>query len=948
MTAEGDGELVPPAELSRRLDALERELAEYRRRESELREREHQVRLLMDHIPNLVGLLKPNGEPDLINRQILDYTGKSAQDLLKWGQTGLVHPDDLDRVSAQFVQGISSREPFTIVYRMRRYDSTYRWFEGHHKPLKDVDNRVYRWCVSMNDIDDWTRARDALRESERDARAIVDGIPGFVGMLSPSGSFQLVNRRIREYSGRCLEELQSWATDGTVHADDAPEFTAVFDDAVARGVPYYVEQRLRRFDGVYRWFGNSGVPVKDDAGNVLRWYVLLIDVDERKRAEAALRSSELDLRLVITTIPGLICLFTPDGRLEGANHPFVDYCGEPVEQADNWATTGLVHPQDVPRVATEFSYSIRTGNPYDFEARVRRRDGVYRWFQMRGQAHRNEQGRIIRWYGLLTDIEDRKRAEGLLAGEKQLLEMVASGRALSDVLSALCTVVEGLAGDCSCEVRLIDAGAARVRQSVAPSLSPSYTAAVAGTPLRTDAVICGLAAEQRTQVIIEDLDADPRWKGSTAAALVRAQGLRSVWTTPVFSRDGLVLATLSIYRREPSRPSATDQDLIGRAAHIASITIERLQFESELSRRANYLATGERVSLTGSFAWQPDTDRFTFSEQLRRIHEFEEGVQVSAAEMRARVHPDDIPLLDGVMAEAKSGRDNAEYEIRLLMPDGRIKYVRAISQIMKDRDGTTLCIGAVQDVTRRRLAEDALDKVRSDLTHLSRVMSLGTLTASIAHEVNQPLAGIVTNSTTCVHMLSASPPNVLGALETARRTIRDARRASDVIARLRALFARRTTRSATVDVNQAAAEVVTLLTGELQRNRVQVQTDFAPDLPAIDADRVQLQQVILNLIKNGCEAMNEVEGRQRLLSITTKSTAEGVELTVKDAGVGYPPEDSERMFQAFHTSKASGMGVGLSVSRRIIESHRGRLWCELNSGHGATFSFVLPASRGDG
>jgi PAS domain S-box-containing protein len=767
MTAIDGGETDSSAELHRRLETLERELAEYRRRESELRKHEREVRLLMDQIPNLVGLLKPTGEADLINRQILDFTGRTEEQLLKWGGSDLVHPDDLDQVTSCFVQGIASAEPFKTVYRMRRHDGAYRWFEGNHQPLKSTDGSIYRWCVSVNDIDDWTRARDALRESER------------------------------------------------------------------------------------------------------------------------------DLRLVVATIPGLICLFTPDGRLEGANQPFIDYCGEGVEQADNWATTGLVHPQDVPSITKDFLHSLRTGEPYDFEARVRRRDGVYRWFKMRGQAHRDEQGRILRWYGLLSDIEERKRAQDLLAGERQLLEMVASGQGLSDVLGALCGVVERLADDCYCEVRLSDA---------------------VGLPIQPSAAL--------------------------------ARELQLVSTTPVFSREGVVLATLGIYRRAAA-PPASDQDLIGRVAHIASIAIERRLAEAELSRRANFLATGERVSLTGSFAWQPHNDHFTCSEQLRRIHEFEEGASVSASDMRARIHPDDVPLLDATMSEAQSGRDNPEHEIRLLMPDGRVKYVRAVSQIVQDHDGTTLCIGAVQDVTRRRLAEDGLDKVRSDLTHLSRVMSLGTLTASIAHEVNQPLSGIVTNSTTCVHMLSASPPNVLGALETTRRTIRDARRAADVIARLRALFARRTARSATVDLNQAAAEVVSLLGSELQRNRVIVQTDFGAGLPLIEADRVQLQQVILNLLQNGCDAMNEVENRPKLLSIATTTTGDGIQLSVKDAGVGYPAEDAEHMFQAFHTSKTGGMGIGLSVSRRIIESHQGRLWCERNQGHGATFSFSLPAWRGD-
>jgi C4-dicarboxylate-specific signal transduction histidine kinase len=352
---------------------------------------------------------------------------------------------------------------------------------------------------------------------------------------------------------------------------------------------------------------------------------------------------------------------------------------------------------------------------------------------------------------------------------------------------------------------------------------------------------------------------------------------------------------------------------------------------------------GERVSLTGSFAWEVSTDKITCSEQLLRIHEFDDPATITAAAMRARIHPDDLPLLESTRAEVESGRGNPEYEIRLLMTDGRVKYVRAFAEVIQGADGQVICIGAVQDVSRRRLAEDALDKVRSDLAHLSRVTSLGTLTASIAHEVNQPLAGIMTNANTCARMLTADPPNVAGALETVRRTIRDSNRAAEVVSRLRALFSGRTAKTVGLDLNEAAAEVLTLMSSDLQRGRVQVQTNFAPDLPRITADRVQLQQVILNLLRNASDAMSSIDDRQRLALIETQREGDdAVRLSVRDCGVGFDTENAEQMFQAFYSTKNSGMGIGLSVSRSIIESHRGRIWAESRDGGGATFAFSIP------
>ncbi|MGH9759794.1 MAG: sensor histidine kinase, partial [Blastocatellia bacterium] len=220
---------------------------------------------------------------------------------------------------------------------------------------------------------------------------------------------------------------------------------------------------------------------------------------------------------------------------------------------------------------------------------------------------------------------------------------------------------------------------------------------------------------------------------------------------------------------------------------------------------------------------------------------------------------------------------------------------------------------------------------------------LGVLTASIAHEVNQPLSGILTNASTCRRMLATDPPNIEGALETARRTIRDANRASEVITRLRSLFSRKNATIESVDLNEAAREVIALSMSKLQRNRVILRTEFADDLPLVTGDRVQLQQVILNLLRNSSDAMSAVDDRPRQLVIRTeRDEGDRVRLTVQDAGVGFDPQAVDKLFDAFYTTKSDGMGVGLSVSRSIIESHNGRLWATLNEGPGATFSFSIP------
>jgi len=313
--------------------------------------------------------------------------------------------------------------------------------------------------------------------------------------------------------------------------------------------------------------------------------------------------------------------------------------------------------------------------------------------------------------------------------------------------------------------------------------------------------------------------------------------------------------------------------------------------------------------------------------------------------IRTRVHPEDRTLLEKMIEQAHSAINDFEWHYRLLMPDNSIKYLHAVAHARRDQDGQLEYIATVQDVTQRRSSEEALAKARLELARVSRVMSMATLTASIAHEVNQPLSGIVTNASTCLRMLSSDPPNVEGARETARRTIRDGNRASDVITRLRTLFNKKDAVFEALDLNEAAREVIALCLSEIQRNRVVLRTELAANLPSVSGDRVQLQQVILNLLRNGAEAMYRVDDRPRELLVSTRLfSSDSVCLSVKDAGVGFEREALDKLFEAFYTTKAEGMGIGLSISRSIIEGHHGRLWAAQNNGPGAMFCFSIPCA----
>ena len=376
---------------------------------------------------------------------------------------------------------------------------------------------------------------------------------------------------------------------------------------------------------------------------------------------------------------------------------------------------------------------------------------------------------------------------------------------------------------------------------------------------------------------------------------------------------------------------------------VAQRTLELAAANDDLQRGAAFLAEAQRLSSTGSFSWYPLLDRITWSDQLYRIFGFDESMPVTLERIASRLHPEDVGVFVEAPERGRSDGGDLEFAHLLLMPDGSVKHLHLVAHGSRDRDGALEYIGAVQDVTERHQAAEALGRARSELAHVARVTTLGVLTASIAHEVNQPLSGIVTNASTCLRMLAADPPNVEGARETALRTIRDANRAADVITRLRALFGTKSTAAEAVDLNEAVREVLALTTSELRRHGVAVRAELAAALPTVVGDRVQLQQVVLNLLLNASDAMSSVTDRAREVTITTGADGDDrVQLLVRDAGVGIPEPLLEKLFEPFLTTKRDGMGIGLSISRSIIESHRGVISAANNEGPGATFRFSIP------
>jgi len=426
----------------------------------------------------------------------------------------------------------------------------------------------------------------------------------------------------------------------------------------------------------------------------------------------------------------------------------------------------------------------------------------------------------------LSRVEPPQNESGLFSGESVLniLKLIFAGAPLTEVLTIIARLVEAQGKGMFCTIWLLDKEGKYVRCATAPSL-PGFMTHWDRTPVGPDGACCGTAVYRREPVYVTDIRSDPLW--DSYRHLVEPYGVRAVWARPLFSSEGKALGTFAILYREVGSPSATDLQLIENASHIVGIAIERHMNEKELRRSEAFLAEAQRLSVTGSFSWRVETDEITWSEELYRIFEFDRDVPVTLELIGSRVHPEDIPMLNDMIDRARGIGSDFEYEHRLQMSDHSIKYLHLVGHGTRDRDGRLVYIGAAQDVTQHRRSEETLGKVRSELAHVARVTSLGALTASIAHEVSQPLSGIITNASTCLRMLAANPPNVDGARETARRTIRDGNRASDVITRLRALFSKKHVTNEPVDLNEATREVITLLRSELQRSRVILRAELA-------------------------------------------------------------------------------------------------------------------------
>ena len=882
------------------------EIEDRKRWEQILRARELSWKQIVDNIPGLVATTGAMGEVEFLNRQTLEYFGRTNEELKEWALIGAVHPDDLPRLIEVRKKSIETGRIYEVEHRCRRPDGVYRWFQVRGLPVRDAENKISAWYFLLTDIEDRKRAEEDLRTRELEARSLLDNMPGFLARLSPDGTTEIHNRPFLQYSGKTLDEIKKWTTSDLIHPDDLVHTIEVFGNGISSGQPFDHEGRLRRSDGIYRWFQGRAVPARNVEGKILHWNVLLTDIEDRKKAEEALQSSERNLRLMISAIPTFIHVLSTDGSVLNVNQAVLEYTGlslEDVRKEDY--RTRIFHPEDVERLREERREALTRAVPFDNEQRVLGKDGKYRWFLIRYNPLLDEQGRIDRWYVAAFDVEDRKKAEEALQSSERNLDVM---------INTIPAMIHTARPD-----GYLDYFNRRWLEYLGCSLVDvegwNWTAWIHPDDVKG---------------IVD------KWRACVASGDIFE------YETRVRRADGQY--RWMIHRKVPLR------DEHGNIVrwYGTSLDIEdRKRAEAQVEQAYLRLAEAQRLSKTGSFITDLLVDDHNWSEEAFRIFEFDPATKVTVQKIRDRVHPEDLPYFDSVIASGMQGID-VDFVFRILTSLGAVKHVHGVAHVIEQIAGRPLFIGALQDVTESKLAEEALNRARSELAHVTRVTTLNALTASIAHEVNQPLSGIVSNASASLRFLVGDAPNVEEAREAILDIVRDGKRAGEIITRIRALTKRTAAPQEKLDLNETISEVLALIGDEAKRHSVIVRTQFANALSPVAGDRVQLQQVVLNLVMNAIEAMSDVGDRPRELVITTQNVGDCVQATVDDSGVGIASDTVDKIFDSFYTTKTSGMGMGLSISRSILQSHGGRLWAVGKDAPGTMFHFTVPKYREEG
>ena len=870
---------------------------------------ELQLQTTLNVIPAYTWYARPTGALTFVNERSGDYLGLPKDHPLRFGiNTGaewdahipLLHPDDREEARRVWSDCIDTGSAGENSQRIRDAEGGFRWFLSRVEPLRASDGTLLYWIGVNLDIDDRKRAEEMVRQSERELRTIVETIPALIHSARPDGYFDFFNSRWLEYVGLPPEDLLGWKWTAAIHPTDVAGLVDAWRKALATGEELAYEARTRRADGEFRWMFHRKAPHRDERGEIVKWFGSSIDIEEIKRTEAKLQKSEAYLseaqRLSHTGSFG----WSPDtGEIawSGETYRIFEYDSTTKPTLD--MAVQRLHPQDRALAQQVIDRASQTGTDFEHEYRLLLADGRVKHVHAVAHAFQEASGNR-EFIGAVTDITERKTAEEKIRRNERELR----------------TLIEAIPAYVG--TNLPDGSVDFISQSWL-----DYTG------FSRDE---GMGWGWESAIHPEDLDrVVANWRAAVAAEVPVEHELRCR------RADGTYHWFL--YRGLPFRDDG--RRVIKWYGTLTNIDALKKTEHALQTREHELLGIIETIP---SMLWSASPTGET-THLSQRILEYC-GAPLEELVNRGwekSIHPDDREETVNAFARAISSGQSYSAIHRVRRADGEYRWHHSMAEPLRDPHGKIIqWYGLAIDIDERKRAEDRLRDTRIKLAKASRLATVAELAGSIAHELNQPLMSILANAQAAKKWLNATPPNLAEAVSSIERIIRNARGADETMQHIRALFKQESFDKQEVNVPDIIREVVRIVQEDPKKREVPIEYNFEEPLPRVSIDQIQIQQVFINLIVNAIEAL---EGRLVPPLVVLRAEAKSNEMFIQVIDNGPGVDDPDRIFDAFMTTKEKGMGIGLAVSRSIIEAHGGRLWAENNKTGGATFNVALPLTH---
>jgi PAS domain S-box-containing protein len=873
-----------------------------------------QLQATLNVIPAHTWYASPSGGLTFVNKRTADYLGLPKDHPLRFGidvgaqwdaHLPFVHPDDRAETQENWSTRLRTGEGGEGSFRVRNAQGGYRWFLSRAEPLRASDGTIIQWVGVNLDIEERKYAEEALRESEYKLRQIIETVPGHLWSANPAFEPTHLNRHLLDYFGRRFEDFKEGGWEAFLHPDDLSETAKAISHAVQTGTYFQVVHRLRRADGEFRWHHARGEPLRDQQGRIIQWYGLSVDIDEAKKNEDRLGRSEAYLAEAQRLSHCGVTAYKGSTVFYGSEEIYRIWGFDPAQGVPSRkAVLQRIHPDDRDRLNAEVERALSEKKRYSTAYRIVLPDGTVKHLESIGQPVFSTNGELVEVVATQIDVTERRCAEEALreseAKFRDYAESASDWYWETDPDHKFTRLTED-------------------ERRIARGLATVSRIGVTRWELATDVQ----SESEKWELHRSMLEARQPFRDFVYRATHTDGSVvyNKISGKPVFDANG----EFGGYRG-----TGTDVTAIARA--------QKALRESERSARSALDGIAGLVAIMTPNGEVETVNRQCVEYFGRPVDEQKDWVTTDM------VHPEDLPQMLENFKRAIVSEIPYHFEQRLRRFDGEYRWFETRGGAVRDDTGSVVrWYVLLTDIEDRVRALARLEQMQADFAHINRVATIGQLTASITHEVNQPITAAVTYALAARRFLSADPPNLLEVDDALSLIVKEGNRAGEVVGRIRALIRKAPARKDAVAINDAILEIIALSRTEAANNSVSVRTQLAEGLSHVLGDRVQLQQVLLNLIINAIEAMRDVAEGERELLISSRNVPDGVSVEVRDSGPGFAPGDIDRVFEAFYSTKSSGVGLGLSICRSIIEAHNGRLWASPNVPRGAVFRFTAPA-----